>query len=185
MTIIYGARELAHSYRTVRGNTLRIAEEIPEEHYGFSPAPGTRTVAALLVHIALITKFHEDVHRDKRLSSLEGYDFGGLMGRGFAEETKPRTKAEIIGLLRTEGDAFAAWLETLGHDFLNEIYTDPTGQNPRTRFENILGAKEHEMHHRGQLMVIQRMLGIVPHLTRAMQERIAARAAAANGSASP
>ena len=30
-----------------------------------------------------------------------------------------------------------------------------------------------EMHHRGQLMLIERMLGIVPHLTRHMQERMA------------
>jgi len=28
------------------------------------------------------------------------------------------------------------------------------------------------MHHRGQLMLIERMLGIVPHLTRQMQERL-------------
>jgi uncharacterized damage-inducible protein DinB len=37
----------------------------------------------------------------------------------------------------------------------------------------LLGAKEHEMHHRGQLMLIQRMIGLVPHLTRQMQERTA------------
>jgi uncharacterized damage-inducible protein DinB len=43
----------------------------------------------------------------------------------------------------------------------------------------ILGAKEHEMHHRGQLMLIERMVGIVPHLTRQMQERFAAMQAAA------
>jgi uncharacterized damage-inducible protein DinB len=29
------------------------------------------------------------------------------------------------------------------------------------------------MHHRAQLMVMERMLGIVPHLTRRMQERMA------------
>ena len=27
--------------------------------------------------------------------------------------------------------------------------------------------KEHEMHHRAQLMLIERMIGIMPHLTRA------------------
>ena len=43
----------------------------------------------------------------------------------------------------------------------------------KTRFEMLLGTKEHEMHHRGQLMLIERMLGIVPHLTRQMQERMA------------
>jgi uncharacterized damage-inducible protein DinB len=38
----------------------------------------------------------------------------------------------------------------------------------------ILSVKEHEMHHRGQLMLIERMIGIVPHLTRDMQARFAA-----------
>jgi hypothetical protein len=31
------------------------------------------------------------------------------------------------------------------------------------------------MHHRGQLMLLQRMIGIVPHLTRQRQEQMAAR----------
>ena len=38
----------------------------------------------------------------------------------------------------------------------------------------ILSVKEHEMHHRGQLMLIERMVGVVPHLTREMQARMAA-----------
>jgi len=37
----------------------------------------------------------------------------------------------------------------------------------------IASVKEHEMHHRGQIMLIERMIGIVPHLTRQMQERFA------------
>jgi hypothetical protein len=49
-----------------------------------------------------------------------------------------------------------------------------SGQPPsRTRFDMIMSVKEHEMHHRGQLMLVERMLGIVPHLTRAMQARMA------------
>ena len=45
----------------------------------------------------------------------------------------------------------------------------PPGAEPATksRFEMLLSPKEHEMHHRGQLMMMQRMLGLVPHLTRA------------------
>ncbi len=31
----YGAKELTRSFRTVRDNTIKIAEEIPEEKYGF------------------------------------------------------------------------------------------------------------------------------------------------------
>jgi uncharacterized damage-inducible protein DinB len=56
----------------------------------------------------------------------------------------------------------------------------PPGMHPesKSRFEMLLGPKEHEMHHRAQLMVIQRMLGIVPHLTREFQARVAAMQAA-------
>jgi len=45
--------------------------------------------------------------------------------------------------------------------------TLPNGET--TRFEMLLGVKEHEMHHRAQLFLIERMVGIVPHLTRARQ----------------
>ena len=37
----------------------------------------------------------------------------------------------------------------------------------------ILSVKEHEMHHRGQLMLVERLLGIVPHLTREREARMA------------
>ena len=39
----------------------------------------------------------------------------------------------------------------------------------------LLGPKEHEMHHRGQLMLIQRILGQVPELTRRRAAAMAAR----------
>jgi uncharacterized damage-inducible protein DinB len=43
----------------------------------------------------------------------------------------------------------------------------------------VMSVKEHEMHHRAQLMTVERMLGIKPHLTRHMEERIAQMQAAA------
>ena len=45
----------------------------------------------------------------------------------------------------------------------------------------LLSVKEHEMHHRAQLMVYERLLGLVPHLTRERQARMA-RPAAGSGS---
>jgi uncharacterized damage-inducible protein DinB len=38
----------------------------------------------------------------------------------------------------------------------------------------LASVKEHEKHHRAQLMLIERMLGITPHLTRQAQARMAA-----------
>jgi uncharacterized damage-inducible protein DinB len=175
----YGAKDIANAFRTVRKNTVQTAEDIPEDKYGFVPAPGVRSVSELLRHMAFSNMIHYDFHRDKKVETLKGYDFGAIMGRMHTEASKPRSKAEIIALLQDEGEKFAAWVESLSPQVLGETYTDPMGQNPRTRFEHVLSAKEHEMHHRGQLMLVQRMLGITPHLTRQMQERIAARAAAA------
>ena len=170
----YGAKELAESYRTVRGNTIKIAEDIPEDKYSFQAAPGTRSVAQTLVHIAHSTRFPELIHKTEKRTTLEGLNFPELFGQMAAEEQKPRTKAEIIELLRNNGDAFASFLEGLSDDFLAERVTMmmPQGAS-KTRFEMLLGTKEHEMHHRGQLMLIERILGITPHLTRAMNERMA------------
>jgi uncharacterized damage-inducible protein DinB len=175
----YGAKQMADAFRTVRKNTVQIAEDIPEDRYGWTPAPGMRTVQSLLAHIAISPSFQEDMHRVKHITTLQGYDFGSLMAGMSAEAAKPRSKAEIVDLLKTEGERFAGWMESLSTDFLAETFTDHAGKNPKSRFEGLLGTKEHEMHHRGQLMVIERLLGIVPHLTRQMQEQRAARAAAA------
>ena len=59
---------------------------------------------------------------------------------------------------------------------MSEQVEYPEGMEPRvkSRFEMLSAPKEHEMHHRGQLMVVERMLDITPHLTRHMEERIAA-----------
>ena len=175
--LCYGANDLARSYRTVRGNTIKTVEEIPESKLDFSPAPGTRTIRQMLAHIAWSDAFSA-VHKDKR-TSFEGLNFPELVGQMQAEEQKPRTKAELIALLKQRGEETASWIETLSDDFLAEPFSQPSGMTPptKTRFEMIMSMKEHEMHHRAQLMLIQRMIGQVPHLTRAMQERWAARAA--------
>jgi uncharacterized damage-inducible protein DinB len=175
----YGGKELAASFRTVRKNTLTVAQDIPEDKYTFRAAPETRSVGELLAHIALSNGFQKQIHAEERRMNLEGFDFPSLMKRLTAEEKAPRTKAQLIELLTTDGEAWAKWLEGLDDNFLGEVVTMPPTATPpsRTRFDMLLSVKEHEMHHRGQLMLIERILGIVPHLTRRMQERFAANAA--------
>jgi uncharacterized damage-inducible protein DinB len=172
----YGSKELAASFRTVRNNTLTIAEEIPEDKYSFAPAPGCRTVAQTLVHIAVAWRLQNKIHVTDHVSDLKNFDFFGFLGPQFAEEQAPRTKAQIIDLLKSEGDKAEAMLAGMSETVLGETVTYPPGMTPPTksRFEMVMAVKEHEMHHRGQLMTAERMLGIKPHLTRHMEERIAA-----------
>ena len=176
----YGAKELAESFRTVRKNTLVIAEEIPEDRYEFRAATGTRSIAQLLTHIAIGYKFQHQVHAVERRTTLEGFDFASLMQRLGAEEQQARSKSQIVQLLRSNGEEWAQWLGGLSDEFLGERVNMPGGMSPATksRLEMILSVKEHEMHHRGQLMLIERMLGLVPHLTREMQARMAGAAKA-------
>lgn len=176
----YGGNDLAAAFRTVRGNTIKLAEEIPEDKYGFRASPDTKTVAQLLVHIAISPSFARHIHGNK-VTDLKTVNFGELMQKLGAEEQKVRNKTEILAFLKTEGDAFATYLEGLSDAFLGESVAMMPGQVPasKTRFEMLLSPKEHEMHHRAQLMLVQRMIGQVPHLTRQSQERMAAMRAAA------
>jgi uncharacterized damage-inducible protein DinB len=175
---IYDGKDFARQFRVVRHNTLLIAEDIPESKYGFAPAPNCRTIAALLSHIALSPRIWFEIHGKQRVKTLVGFDFIKLSSDVKAEEAKPRSKAEILDLLRKEGETFAGWLDTLTPEYLGEMVTVADNSGTKSRFEQLLGAKEHEMHHRGQLMLIERQLGIVPHLTRQTEERMAQMAAA-------
>ena len=171
----YGAKELAESFRTVRKNTIQIAQDVPEDKYSFAAARDTRTVEKLLTHIALGYRFQYQINAVDRRSDLEGFNFMELFQQLGAEEAKPRNKAAVIELLENEGEIWANFAAGLSEDFLAQVVQFPQGAAPpsRSRLEMILSVKEHEMHHRGQLMLIERMLGIVPHLTRQMQERMA------------
>jgi uncharacterized damage-inducible protein DinB len=176
----YGPKEIAESFRTVRNNTVKIADDIPEEKYSFCPAEGTMTVGELLTHIALSTTLNEQVNFVEKRTSMAGFDFMAYLAPLKADQARPRTKAQIIALLKDRGENFASKVEALSNDFLAEDILMPPGAPnvSRSRFDLLIGSKEHEMHHRGQLMLIERMLGITPHLTLEGQARMAAMQAA-------
>jgi uncharacterized damage-inducible protein DinB len=180
----YGGKELAAAFRTVRNNTIKIAQDIPEDKYDFRASPDVRSVAEMLAHISLGPSFQVQCHAVERRTTLAGFDFPSFMQRVSTEEKAKRNKAQTVEMLQKSGEEFATWLEGLDENFLAERVEMMPGMTPasKSRFEMILGVKEHEMHQRAQLMLVERMVGIVPHLTREMQARMAAaQAAAASG----
>ena len=170
----YTAKDLGRAFRTVRENTIQIAEDIPADKYGFRPAEGSQSVAETLAHIAVIPEMQRRIHSD-RMTELTPEFFQTNMPLLMAEAAQLTTKFDIVKALHNEGEEFATFLEHLPDEALaEEVHLPPHVQpNVKTRFEMLLSVKEHEMHHRAQLMVMERMLGIVPHLTRRMQERMA------------
>lgn len=173
----YAGADLARNFRIVRKNTLQIANDIPENQYGFRAATGTRSVVELLAHIVASVRWTYRVHALDKVSLMTFEDFARYPQENAAFEATLKTKADIVKALQEEGDRFASWLERATDGVLAEIVSFPAGVEPphKTRFEMLLSGKEHEMHHRGQLMLMQRLIGIVPHLTRERDARTAAR----------
>jgi uncharacterized damage-inducible protein DinB len=167
----YGAKQLAESFRTVRKNTLAIADEIPEESYGFKATADVMSVGEMLAHLAVSPSWQIDVH-GSRIDAIDFAMFTARVQQVKAAEAALRTKADIVRALADGGEKFAQFLEGLDEETLQSPVSFPPPVVPsiKTRFEMLLGVKEHEMHHRGQLMLLQRLLGQVPHLTRARQQ---------------
>jgi uncharacterized damage-inducible protein DinB len=172
----YGAKELAESWRTVRKNTIQVAEDIPEEKYSFKAAPDTMSIADMLAHLAAITHWAEQAQFVENRSSVTIEDFGKWMGEIGKMAATYTSKAAVVAALKSRGESFAAGLEAMTDAQLGEHVALPNGN--KTRFEILLGVKEHEMHHRAQLFLLERMVGIVPHLTRARQQQQQQRVAA-------
>jgi uncharacterized damage-inducible protein DinB len=159
---LYGKPQLVAGLRFVRADTIRIAMDIPAGRFDFRPGPESRSAGETLVHIASLWTLDRRLHGQDRVDSLEGFDFPGLIAEWRANELKPRTKSEIVEMLRDEGERFASFIEELPESVLAERVRMPGGGSA-SRLDLIIGTKEHEIHHRAQLTVLERLIGIVPH----------------------
>jgi uncharacterized damage-inducible protein DinB len=177
----YGSKQLADSFRTVRKNTIAIAEEIPEDKYGFKATREVMSVGEMLAHVAVTPSWPIDVH-GRKVTHVDFDMFAAHRQQAEGEEKALRTKADIVRALTEGGERFAQFVEALDEAALASVVTFPPPIQPatKTRFEMLLGVKEHEMHHRGQLMLLQRLLGQVPPLTRRRQQMQAQAAQAAS-----
>lgn len=171
----YGGKELAEAFRTVRRNTVQVAEDIPEEKYSFKAAPDTMSVSEMLSHLAVTPHWAQQCLFVEKKTTVTMEDFGRWMGELNAQGKALISKAQIVAALKANGEMFANQLEALTDAELAQMVAAPNGS--RSAFEMLLGVKEHEMHHRAQLFLIERIVGIVPHLTRARQARNAQAAA--------
>ena len=171
----YSGTDFGRAFRTVRMNTIQVAMDIPAEQWGFRATPESMSVHEILAHLAAATTWPLKLHGQDKKTFVTFEDFGAYIGASKAFEQACNTREAVLQALETEGEAFASFLDSLSEADLAERVGFPAPIDPpsKTRFEMLMGAKEHEMHHRAQLMVCQRLVGVVPHLTRARQARMA------------
>src|SRR5260370_9909055 len=134
--------------RVVGKNTILNAEEIREGEYDYCRARDSRTVRETLLHMASMTLFDLHIHEEQKLTSMEGFDLRGFFAGLPTNEKGPLPKAEIVAVLRDEGERWCDWVETLPEARAVEIVArGGAGSGGKNRFEMLINSKEHEMHH--------------------------------------
>lgn len=156
--------EALNAWEYARAGVIAEAESIPPDQFDFRPAPESRSVAELVVHIVEsgqmmageLTRADGDFTRQSYADHLR--EHAGTIEPGQSREA-------LLALLRDTGKS--------GRDRIREAGEVAMLQRIR-RFDGLEGTRlawmyhgiDHEMYHRGQLALCVRLLGRVPALTR-------------------
>lgn len=142
-------------WERVRTNVIRVAEDMPEEHYTYRLFSETRTFHEQLEHIL----HNADVFVDCALNG----QFNRALFNLYPYQEHSRT-ALIQALrvnLRAQAEKLAAKAGVLGAGVIR--YLDGS---QRPAMEILRGMKEHEIAHLNQMYFYLRGKGITPHSTR-------------------
>jgi hypothetical protein len=121
-----------------------LAREFPEDQYETAPAPGTRTFAEVLRHVAFWNQYVAQSARRQKADDATNE----------LPKAKYGTKAQLIAVLaESAGDALAALREQRGGLNADQM----------ALAESFI---EHTCEHYGQLVVYSRRAGVVPPASR-------------------
>jgi len=153
---------IIESWKEVRTGLIDEANQIPADQFAFQPAPESRSVRQLLQHLVESQKFlvGEACRPDTN-----------LMRGSFADNVKTyapgvrdvNDKDALLNLLRTAMDESAEKLRGAADELKNTMKRFDGKEMNKLAFMSF--AIAHEMYHRGQLTVYERLLHIEPALT--------------------
>jgi len=149
-------------WREVRTGLIDEANQIPAEEFGFQPAPDTRSVRQLLQHLIEAQKFlvGEACRPDTNLVRASFADNVKTYAPGVRNVND---KDPLLALLRTSMDEAAEQMRAAGDELKNSMKRFDGKEMNKLAFMSF--AIAHEMYHRGQLTVYERLLNIQPALT--------------------
>ena len=151
------------SWKEVRSGVIDEAEQIPADKFSFQATPDMRSVAQLLQHI---------VQAQKMLVGEACRSDSNLMRQSFTDQIKHYApgvsevsdKEGLLNLLRTSMDEAEQELLSASEELKNTMKRFDGKEMPKLGFLSFSIA--HEMYHRGQLTVYERLMNIEPVLTR-------------------
>jgi len=153
---------IIESWKEVRNGLIDEANQIPADKFSFQPATDTRSVRQLLQHLVESQKFlvGEACRPDTNLMRGSFADNLKLYAPGVRDVDD---KDALLNLLRESMDESASKLIAAGDELKNMMKRFDGKEMSKLGFMSF--AIAHEMYHRGQITVYERLLGIQPALT--------------------
>jgi len=149
-TITFAA-QLNRGFQNVQRNVLEAAEKMPEASYSFKPTPEIRPFGELVAHTALTQFFN--------CAALKGVDAPHKDDK----EDAPRTKAELIALMKESSDFCTPVFSAVKDEDLTALVKVQNNQIAKGVL--IAGANTHGNEMYGTICVYLRLKGIVPPTT--------------------
>lgn len=162
--------EICGQWQDVRNGLIREVEMIPSEQFEFRAAPETRSVKELLHHVIETERLLVGELCRENTNFQRGFP---AMIAEFAGHVKEADSREaVLDLLRSSLEESTAKAREFGDAGFDEITTRFDGKqvSKRLMLSFIIA---HEMYHRGQLTVYERMMGIEPALTQYIKKMMA------------
>ncbi len=158
---------LIESWKEVRAGFIDEAEQIPADQFSFKATPETRSVAELLQHVVEAQKFltGESCRPD---TNLMRQSFADHLKEYAADVALVQDKNGLLELMRSSMEMAEATIRTCG-DGLEETMRRFDGKE-LSKLDFLRFAVSHEMYHRGQFTVYQRLLRIEPVLTQRLKK---------------
>src|SRR3990172_3721877 len=153
---------LIKTWKETRGGLVEEATQVPPEEFTFRASQDTRSIVELLQHV---------VESQKMLVGEACRPDTNLMRQSFAEHIKEyapevrsiQDKNGLLELLRSSMELAEATIRSHAEG-LDESMKRFDGAT-MSKLEFLSFAVSHEMYHRGQLTIYERLLNIEPALT--------------------
>jgi uncharacterized damage-inducible protein DinB len=142
------AKQLMNQWLTHRLALEKLLQCVQDEHLGYKPWPGAMALAELAQHVVKSTDMFVIIAKTGQ----------GKIGVPDIEPCE--TAAQLNGIVSRFTEKTKATYDTLTDDELRIEYDHPHPNFKGPREKILVLANDHEIHHKGQLFVYARMIGL-------------------------